>query len=88
MKKAITLRLCIVIVVSMAATAVLSYYIQIKSAREAMETNAELRINQVKEILEKNGAEIEKLKQNLARGLFCSGKSCGLYHTESAGSNR
>ncbi|MCI7302331.1 MAG: diguanylate cyclase [Clostridiales Family XIII bacterium] len=75
MKKAITLRLCIVIVVSMAATAVLSYYIQIKSAREAMETNAELRINQVKEILEKNSAEIEKLKQNLEEDYFVRAKA-------------
>ena len=45
MKKAVTVRLCIVIVVSMIATAVLSYYLQIKSAREVMFSNAELRLS-------------------------------------------
>lgn len=75
MKKAVTLRLCIVIVVSMAVTAVLSYYIQIKSAREVMDTNAELRINQVKEILEKNDAEIEKLEENLEEDYFVRAKA-------------
>lgn len=75
MKKAITIRLCIVIVVSMAVIAVLSYYIQIKSARDVMDTNAELRINQAKEILEKNDAEIEKLKENLEEDYFVRAKA-------------
>lgn len=75
MKKAITIRLCIVIVVSMAVIAVLSYYIQIKSARDVMDTNAELRINQTKEILEKNDAEIEKLKENLEEDYFVRAKA-------------
>lgn len=65
MKKNITIRLCVVIVVSMIAIAILSYYFQVKSAKEVMFTNAELRINQVKEILEKNDAEIEKLNEDL-----------------------
>lgn len=75
MKKAITIRLCIVIAVSMIATAVLSYYLQIKSAKELMYSNAELRINQVKEILEKNDAEIEKLKSNLQEDYFIRAKA-------------
>lgn len=75
MKKAVTVRLCIVIVVSMIATAVLSYYLQIKSAKEVMFSNAELRINQVKEILENNDAEIEKLRGNLQDDYFIRAKA-------------
>lgn len=75
MKKAVTVRLCIVIVVSMIATAVLSYYLQIKSAKEVMFSNAELRINQVKEILENNDAEIEKLRGNLQEDYFIRAKA-------------
>lgn len=75
MKKAITIRLCIVIAVSMIATAVLSYYIQVKSAREAMDSNAELRIQQVREILEKNDAEIEKLNESLEEDYFIRAKA-------------
>ncbi|MEW4412247.1 diguanylate cyclase [Clostridium sp. AN503] len=75
MKKAVTVRLCIVIVVSMIATAVLSYYLQIKSAREVMFSNAELRINQVKEILENNDAGIEKLRGNLQDDYFIRAKA-------------
>lgn len=70
MKRTITIRLCIVIVISMAVTAVLSFYLQIKSARESLYTNAELRINQVREILETNDADIEKLKENLKEDYF------------------
>lgn len=75
MKKAITIRLCIVIVVSMTVTAVLSYYFQLKSAREAMYSNAELRINQTKEILEKNDAEIKELSENLKEDYFIRAKA-------------
>lgn len=75
MKRIITIRLCIVIVVSMAATAALSLYLQIKSAKEVMYSNAELRINQVVEILEKNDAEIEKLKENLKEDYFIRAKA-------------
>lgn len=75
MKRTITIRLCIVIVVSMAATAALSLYLQIKSAKEVMYSNAELRINQVVEILEKNDAEIEKLKENLKEDYFIRAKA-------------
>ncbi|WP_215695181.1 diguanylate cyclase [Clostridium sp. MCC353] len=75
MKKAITIRLCIVIALSMIATAVLSYYLQIKSAKEVMYSNAELRINQVKEILEKNDAEIKQLNENLEEDYFIRAKA-------------
>lgn len=70
MKRTITIRLCIVIAISMIATAVLSFYLQIESAREVMYSNAELRINQVMEILEQNDAEIEKLNENLREDYF------------------
>lgn len=75
MKKTITIRLCIVIVVSMAAIAVLSLYLQIKSAKEIMYSNAELRINQVVEILEQNDEEIGKLKENLKEDNFIRAKA-------------
>lgn len=75
MKKAITIRLCIVIALSMTATAVLSYYLQIKSAKEALFSNAELRINQVREILYKNDEEIEKLKDSLEEDYFIRAKA-------------
>lgn len=75
MKKAITVRLCIVIAFSMVSTAFLSYYLQIKSAKEIMYSNGEIRINQVKEILEKNDAEIEKLKQSLMEDYFIRAKA-------------
>lgn len=75
MKKAITIRLCIVIAVSMIVTAILSYYLQIKSAKDVMNSNAEIRINQVREILEKNDAEIEKLKENLEEDYFIRAKA-------------
>lgn len=70
MKRTITIRLCIVIAISMIATAALSFYLQIESAREVMYSNAELRINQVMEILEQNDAEIEKLNENLREDYF------------------
>lgn len=75
MKRAITIRLCIVIVVSMIATAALNYYLQIKSAKEVMYSNAELRINQAMEILEKNDAEIEALNQDLEEDYFIRAKA-------------
>lgn len=75
MKKTVAVRLCIVIVVSMIASAALSFYLQIKSGRELMYSNAELRINQVKEILEKNDAEIEKLNESLKEDYFIRAKA-------------
>ncbi|MDC7290758.1 diguanylate cyclase [Blautia schinkii] len=75
MKKTVAVRLCIVIVVSMLISAGLSLYLQIKSAREVMNSNAELRINQVKEILEKNDAEVEKLNEDLREDYFIRAKA-------------
>lgn len=75
MKRAITIRLCIVIAISMTLTAALSYFLQIKSAREAMNSNAEVRINQVREILEKNDKEIEELKDELKEDYFIRAKA-------------
>lgn len=75
MKKTVTVRLCIVIVVSMLISAGLSLHLQVKSAREVMNSNAELRINQVKEILEKNDAEIEKLNEDLREDYFIRAKA-------------
>lgn len=75
MKRAITIRLCIVIAISMTLTAVLSYFLQIKSAKEAMNSNAEVRINQVREILEKNDKEIGELKEELKEDYFIRAKA-------------
>lgn len=75
MKKAMTIRLCIVIVASMIAMAFLSWYLQIKSAKEIMHTNAELRINQVEEVLEKNNEEIEELTKSLEEDYFIRAKA-------------
>lgn len=75
MKKTVTIRLCIVIVISMIATAVLSFYLQIKSAKEVMYSNAELRINQVREILENNDAEIIRLQDSLEEDYFIRAKA-------------
>lgn len=75
MKKAITIRLCIVIAVSMIATAFLGYWLQMESAKEFMHTNAALRINQVKEILEKNDIEIRELKEELEEDFFIRAKA-------------
>lgn len=75
MKKTIAFRLCVVIVVSMAVTAVLSFHLQIKSAKEVMYSNGELRINQVMEILKTNDAEIEKLNENLKEDYIIRAKA-------------
>lgn len=75
MKKAITVRLCIMIAFSMVVTAFLGYWLQVESAKEFMHTNAALRINQVKEILEKNDIEIEELNENLKEDYFIRAKA-------------
>ena len=51
MKKAITFRLCVVIITAMVMMALLGYYLLTKSAKEAMRTNSEIRFNQVSEVL-------------------------------------
>lgn len=75
MKKAITLRLCIVIVLSMLIATVLSYYLQVKSAKEAMYDNSLIRISQVSEIISRNDAEIKQTKKNLEEDYFIRAKA-------------
>ena len=65
MKKAITFRLCVVIITAMVMMALLGYYLLTKSAKEAMRTNSEIRFNQVSEVLKKNDTEIAELRENL-----------------------
>ena len=70
MKKTITLRLCIVIILSMVATILLSYYIQAKSAKDAMYNYSLVMINQVSQIIEKNDVGIQELRENLKEDYF------------------
>lgn len=75
MKKAIALRLCAVIITAMLVTALLGFHLQMKSAKEAMATNSELRFNQISEILDKNDREIEELRNNLKEDYFIRAKA-------------
>ncbi|WP_181995606.1 diguanylate cyclase [Clostridium sp. AM58-1XD] len=75
MKKAITLRLCIVIIISMMVTAFLSCYIQIKSAKEAMYVNSMIRISQISQVLDNNSEDVERLKENLKEDYFIRAKA-------------
>ena len=75
MKKAITFRLCAVIITAMVMMALLGYYLQTKSAKEAMRTNSELRFNQVSEVLERNDTEIGELRENLKEDYFIRAKA-------------
>lgn len=70
MKKAVALRLCIVIAVSMFAAALLSCYVQMKVATDAMYANSLNRIEQVSQILENNDADVEKLRESLREDYF------------------
>lgn len=74
-KKAITFRLCVVIITAMAVTALLGYFLQTKSAKEAMGTNSEIRFNQIAEVLDRNNAEIEELRENLKEDYFIRAKA-------------
>lgn len=75
MKKTVTVQLSIVIIVSMIAVAVIAFHLQIKSAKEAMYSNAELRINQVSEILATNDEDIVRLRENLEEDYFIRAKA-------------
>ena len=75
MKKTITLRLCIVIILSMVATILLSYYIQAKSAKDAMYNYSLVMINQVSQIIEKNDVGIQELRENLKEDYFIRAKA-------------
>lgn len=75
MKKAIALRLCFVIALSLLFTVFMSYYLQIKTAKEAMYERSVLRISQIAQILERNDAEIARLKENLKEDYIIRAKA-------------
>lgn len=75
MKRVITLRLCIVIILSMFVTTFLSYYLLVKSSRDAAYYNSLLRINQISQIIEQNDADIIELKENLKEDYFIRAKA-------------
>ena len=75
MKKAITFRLCVVIITAMVMMALLGYYLLTKSAKEAMRTNSEIRFNQVSEVLKRNDTEIAELRENLKEDYFIRAKA-------------
>lgn len=75
MKKAITFRLCIVVLVSMLATSFLSYYLQVKSAQEAFLGNAKIRIEQVAQVLDRNAKELTTTQENLKEDYFIRAKA-------------
>lgn len=75
MKKRIAVRLCAVIVVSMFAALILNYYLQVKSAKELMDTNAMLQIDQTVQILKNNDEDLERLRENLKEDYFIRAKA-------------
>lgn len=75
MKKAITLKLCFVIAISLLLTVLMSYYLQLKSAKEAMYENSLLQNKQIAEILERNDAEVEALKESLREDYIIRAKA-------------
>lgn len=75
MKRVLTLRLCLVIIVSMILTTFLSYYILIRSSKDAMYHSSIIRINQVAQIIEQNDADIVELKENLKEDYFIRAKA-------------
>lgn len=75
MKQAITLRLCLVIILSMFMTTFLSYYILMKSSKEAMYQNSLVRIKQIAQIMEENDADVAQLKEDLKEDYFIRAKA-------------
>lgn len=55
--------------------ACISYYFQIKSSQETATANSVLRIGQIKQILDNNQQEIDKLKENLREDYFIRAKA-------------
>lgn len=70
MKKLITIRLCVFILLSMVLIFLLSLYLQVESAKEVAYDNSIVSINQIAEILRQNDNEIELLKKDLAEDYF------------------
>lgn len=75
MKKAFTIRLCIVVTISMLAIVLLSYYLQMKSAKEALYANSTIWIEQISQLLEQNDLDIEHLKEDLKEDYFIRAKA-------------
>lgn len=75
MKKAITYRLCLVIIVSMLAAAALSYYLQVKSVKDSLRANSLIRIDQISQILQRNDEDLEQLKEDLQEDYFIRAKA-------------
>lgn len=75
MKKFITYRLCVVIMLSMVAIAALGFYFQVKMQKEWLRTNAVIRIEQVSQILEDNEEEIDRLTESLEEDYFIRAKA-------------
>lgn len=74
-KRTIAIRLCVVILLSMVATACLGYSLQIRSAKESAYNSSLVRISQIAQILENNDTEIERLKENLREDYFIRAKA-------------
>lgn len=75
MKRTIAYRLCIVIIISMVIMAFVSYYFQVRLAKENTTVNSTIRINQVEQILKDNDIEINKLKENLKEDYLVRAKA-------------
>lgn len=75
MKRVITLRLCLVIILSMFVTTFLSYCLLVKSAKEAMYDNSLIRINQIAQIIEQNDTDTMQLKEGLKEDYFIRAKA-------------
>lgn len=75
MKRAITIKLVVVVLVGMLAVLLTDYRLQIRSAQAGMVQNAQLRIDQIQQLLEQNNAEIERLKENLKEDYIIRAKA-------------
>ncbi len=75
MKRAITIRLCVAILLGMLFTILVSYFFQIQGTREGAYQNSILRIHQVEQILYKNDMEIERLQNNLKEDYIIRAKA-------------
>ncbi len=75
MKKMIRKRLCIVILTAMLFSLFINYYVQTLNARNDMYRDAQDKFWQVGQILDQNGREAEKEKENLKERCFIRAKA-------------
>lgn len=75
MKRAITVRLCVAILLGMLFTLLVSCFFQVRGTQEGAYQNSVLRIKQVKQILAQNDTEIERLKNNLKEDYIIRAKA-------------